>query len=233
MSRSIEKLFRAPYGVPNGLQLTEEGLWIADQITDRVALVEFTAPGDYGVTRLVRDLPSQSSNTSGLAFGDGALWLAANGAATLWRPEKETDAAKGTGEILKIDPYSGETLARWPVPDGGGTHGFEFDHFEAGFVWVTTLKSKTLSKMRLDVWEAVQTIDLPYPRAHGVVRQADGVWVVHTADRHIVKFDTNTGAEIDRVTVPESDPQPHGLSACGDDLLYCDATSGWIVKISL
>ena len=40
MGRKIEKLFRAPYGVPNGLQVTDEGLWIADQITDRVALVE-------------------------------------------------------------------------------------------------------------------------------------------------------------------------------------------------
>ncbi len=137
------------------------------------------------------------------------------------------------GEILKIDPYNGETLNRWPVPGGGGTHGFEFDHIEAGFVWVTTLKSQTLSKVRVEGWEVVQVIDLPYNRAHGVVRTSDGIWVVHTADRHIVKFDTETGAETDRVTVPESDPQPHGLSACGDDLLYCDATSGWIVKINL
>ena len=35
MSRTIEKLFRAPYGVPNGLQVTDEGLWIVDQITDQ------------------------------------------------------------------------------------------------------------------------------------------------------------------------------------------------------
>jgi hypothetical protein len=233
MARSIEKLFRAPYGVPNGLELTDEGLWIADQITDRVALVEMAEPSEYGVTRLVRDVPSQSSNTSGLAFGDGALWLAANCAATLWRPEKDTDAPKGQGDILKIDPYSGETLERWSVPGGGGTHGFEFDHFEAGYVWVTTLKNQTLSKVRIADWEVVHVIDLPYVRGHGVVRQADGIWVVHTADRVIVKLDLESGAELDRVTVPESDPQPHGLSACGDDLLYCDAASGWIVRINL
>ena len=51
MSRSIEKLFRAPYGVPNALQTVAEGLWITDQITDRVALVEIAAPSEYGVTR--------------------------------------------------------------------------------------------------------------------------------------------------------------------------------------
>ena len=42
MGRKIEKLFRAPYGVPNGLQVTDEGLWVADQITDRGSV-----SGDY------------------------------------------------------------------------------------------------------------------------------------------------------------------------------------------
>ena len=41
-----------------------------------------------------------------------------------------------------------------------------------------------------------------------------------------------SGAELDRITVPESDPQPHGLSKLGADLVYCDATSGWVVKIT-
>ena len=90
MSRTIEKLFRAPYGVPNALQVVEEGLWITDQITDRVALIEIAEPSEYGVTRLIRDIPSESSNTSGMAWGGGSLWLAANGAGTLWRPARPT-----------------------------------------------------------------------------------------------------------------------------------------------
>ena len=69
MPRTIQKLFRAPYAIPNGLQVTEEGLWIVDQITDRVALVELSDPSDYGVTQLIRDIPSESSNTSGMAYG--------------------------------------------------------------------------------------------------------------------------------------------------------------------
>ena len=50
MGRTVEKLFRAPYGVPNALQVVKEGLWITDQITDRVALVEIAEPSEYGVT---------------------------------------------------------------------------------------------------------------------------------------------------------------------------------------
>ena len=54
--------------MPNALQVVEEGLWITDQITDRVALIEIAEPSEYGVTRLIRDIPSESSNTSGMAW---------------------------------------------------------------------------------------------------------------------------------------------------------------------
>jgi outer membrane protein assembly factor BamB len=229
----IQKFLRAPYGVPNGLQVTQEGLWIADQITDRLALVEIAQPSEYGVTRLVRDLPSESSNTSGLAWGRGSLWLAANGPATLWRRERPTDARKGQGEILEVDSQTGATRHRWPVPGGGGVHGLEYDCFDEGHLWITTLKDQTLSKVRLADWSVQHVVPLPYRRAHGVVRVEDGVWVVHTSDRLIVKLDVEDGKELYRVAVPEDMPEPHGLSIFGKDLLYCDATSGWVVKIAL
>lgn len=233
MARQIRKLFRAPYSVPNGLQKTEDGLWIVDQITDRLALIEIADPSEYGVTKMIRDVASESSNTSGLAYGDGALWLAANGPGTLWRPLRSTDAKQGQGEIFKVDPETGETLQRYPVPGGGGVHGIEYDSHEEGFLWVTTLKEQTLSKVSIQDWQVQHVIPLPYGRAHGVVRVADGVWVVHTSERVIVKLDVANGAELDRVVVPPSEPEPHGLSIYGDDLLYCDATSGWVVQITL
>ena len=66
-----------------------------------------------------------------------------------------------------------------------------------------------------------------------MVRVADGIWVVHTSDRVIVKLDVESGGELDRVVVPDGEPEPHGLSIFGEDLIYCDATSGWVTKISL
>jgi hypothetical protein len=234
MARKIEKLFRAPYAVPNGLQVTEEGLWIVDQITDRVALVEPNAPTDYyGVPRFIRDIPSESSNTSGLTWGEGALWLAANGPADLWRPARPADAKKGQGEILKVDPQTGRTLARYPLPGGGGTHGLEYDGYDQGHLWLTTLKDQTLTKVRIEDWSVQHVIPLPYKRAHGVVRVTDGLWVVHTADRIIVKLDPADGAELDRIVVPPSEPEPHCLAIDGQGLLYCDAASGWVARISL
>ena len=65
------------------------------------------------------------------------------------------------------------------------------------------------------------------------MRVEDGIWVCHTGDRVIVKLDLADGSELDRIEVPEPHPEPHGLSIFGRDLIYCDAASGWIAKITL
>lgn len=233
---TIEKMFRAPYSVPNGLQVTEEGLWVVDQITDRVSLVTIDKPNEYGVSKWLRDFPTESSNTSGLTYGNGSLWLSANGNGSLWRDARPTDA--DGGEILEVNPADGKTVNRWKLPGGGGTHGIEFDKFEADTLWLTTLKNQTLSKVRISDWSVQQVLQLPYKRAHGVVRLEDGIWVVFTADRLIVKLDLESGAELDRIEVGTEYPEPHGLSIYPDGsgntcFLYCDATSGWVSKITL
>ena len=231
MARKIERLFQAPYSTPNGVQVTERGLWIVDQLTDRVALVEITGPHAYGATKILAEITSESSNTSGLTYGAGALWLAANGPGTRWRPPRPTDAE--SGDILQVDPETGNTLSRYPLPGGGGTHGIEYDRHEKGVLWVETLSGQTLGKVRIADWSVVHTVPLAYGRAHGLVRVVDGMWVVYTSDRLIVKLGLEDGKELDRIEVPESDPEPHGLSVYGNDLIYCDAMTGWVVKVTL
>lgn len=231
MSAKIERWFRAPYSMPNGVQATEEGIWVVDQVTDRAALLEVSDADEYGLLRLRSEVASESSNTSGLAWGEGSLWLAANGSAKKWRTPRDTDA--DSGEILRVDPKTGITTDRWPLPGGGGTHGLEYDPYETGTLWLTTLKTQTLTRVRISDWSVQKVIPLPYGRAHGVVRVEDGVWVVHTSDRTIVKLDVETGTVRDRIDVGPADPEPHGLSRYGDGFLYCDATSGWVVKIDV
>ncbi len=49
--------------------------------------------------------------------------MAANGKA-VGRPARPTDAT--TGEVVKVDPRSGKTVARYPIPGGGGVHGLKY-----------------------------------------------------------------------------------------------------------
>ena len=64
--------FRSPYAQPNGMQMTDEGLWVADQVTDRCALVETENINRYGKTLVLRELDTESSNTSGMTSDDDA-----------------------------------------------------------------------------------------------------------------------------------------------------------------
>ena len=233
MKVEIRNLFRSTYGVPNGLQTTDDGLWIADQVTDRCSLMDTNETDDYyGVAKQIREIPSESSNTSGLTYGDGLLWFAANGAGGRWRTARDTDAP--TGEAHGVDPATGDTKRREKIPDGGGTHGIEHDKFEPETLWLTTLKSQTATQVKISDWSIQRTVNLPLKRAHGMVLVEDGLWVTHTGDRVIVKLDVETSEEMDRIEIPEPHPEPHGLSAFKDNSwVYCDATSGWVAEILL
>ena len=232
--KTYKKLFRSPYAVPNGLQATDDGLWIVDQITDRVMLVERNGELDYyGVPIMIREIPSDSSNTSGMAWGEGSLWLAANGSADKWRPGtrprcRQVDGRDPAGRSGNRRHYLAASAAqrrRHPW--------HRVRQYRARHLWLTTLKDQTLTKMRISDWSVQHVIPLPYNRAHGVVREEDGVWVVHTGHRVIVKLSLTDGSELDRITVPDSEPEPHGLSADPDSrFLYCDASSGSVVAIS-
>lgn len=232
MERKIERLFRAPYALPNDLQVTDQGLWIVDQASDRVARVQAEAPDpEYRTCVITHEIATESSNTSGLTYGEGALWLAANSSgAGRWRTPRPTDASEG--EILRVDPETGKTLHRFPVPGGGGTHGLDYDTYEPGTLWLTTLRSQTLTQISIADGSIRHVIPLPYHSAHGVVRVEDGIWVVHKLEWAIFKLDPADGTLRDRIEIPREMPEVHGLARDGADLLYCDATTGWVVRIT-
>src|SRR5437588_5788073 len=71
----VELLWKAPEAHPNALQATTEGLWVADQVTDAAYLL------NWKTGKLIRMVQTESSNTSGIAYGGGFLWMGANGPA--------------------------------------------------------------------------------------------------------------------------------------------------------
>src|SRR4029079_7044464 len=64
-------LFKSPEGDPNALAVAPDGLWIAEQKTDNAHLVDWNG-------KLLTTVRTESKNTSGMACGDGYVWMAAN-----------------------------------------------------------------------------------------------------------------------------------------------------------
>jgi len=208
----FEPMFTAPCSMPNGLQATDEGIWMVDQETDHILLVD-------GDGRTVRRLKTETENGSGIAYGDGALWLGSNGPAT-FREKRPTD--REGKYILKIDPHSGASLAAYPLEGPGGVHGVEWAE---GMLWVTRPGVKVIEQYDLSDFSIVHKIPSPLPRSHGLAWMDGTLWCVYTADRVIVKQDPTDGKVLERIEVSEPNPEPHGLTLWQGQLIYCDATS--------
>src|ERR1700704_4510950 len=72
----VEKLFKTPDRYPNALEAMPDGLWVGDQVSERVNKL------DWQTGKVLEDFVAQAHNTSGLAVGGGFLWIGCNGAGT-------------------------------------------------------------------------------------------------------------------------------------------------------
>ena len=111
----VEKLFKAPDIHPNALEAAGDGLWIGDQVSERIFRV------DWKTGKLLHEVQTEAHNTSGLAVGAGYLWISCNGGVSNRRPARPTD--KPIGEVLQADPKTGKTVKLWTLPWGNGIHG--------------------------------------------------------------------------------------------------------------
>src|SRR5436309_11815414 len=78
----VERLFKAPDIHPNALEAAPDGLWIGDQVSERVFKV------GWKDGKVLHEVQTESHNTSGIAVGAGYLWLGANGGVSGRRPPR-------------------------------------------------------------------------------------------------------------------------------------------------
>jgi hypothetical protein len=205
------KQIETPCDMPNGLQWTDEGLFVMDQLTDNVYVVD-----EQGT--LIRTISTPTANGSGITVGGGFLWTASNGNSAS-RPARSTDT--GLGYIYKLDLQTGEPIDRFRTPDGGGIHGIEYDD---GKIWVTAFQPLAIYLMETTGrYDIVHSFEVDTTRLHGLARVDDGLWCAHTTDNVIIKYDVDSGSELDRITLDEGDAFVHGLSIKDGDLWYGDA----------
>ncbi|HUQ93727.1 MAG TPA: glutaminyl-peptide cyclotransferase [Bryobacteraceae bacterium] len=228
----VTKIFRSPEGHPNAMETVPEGVWIGEQVSDTAYLMDWKG-------NVLKKVQTESSNTSGIAFGDGVLWIAANGKAIM-RDPKPSDAT--TGKIVKVDPGNGRTLARYDVPGGGGVHGLLFHN---GKLWITSLKLQKLSQVDPKTFEVVHQIPCKLGRAHGLDWDKGYIWCMFSNERQIHRIDPKDGTVAGIVQLGDKDPDPHGMCMHYGKLYYCDAgiapgakpnnspDAGWICRIDL
>jgi len=211
MRKSVEVLFQSPEGHGNGLEATREGLWVAEQISDRAHLL------DWETGKVLASYETQSSNTSGIAAGGGYLWMAANGPASR-RETRSHDVKKG-GRIVKVDLETGKHVKNYPTPNGGGLHGL---NWTGDSLWITQFGPNAILRSDADL-HVKDSFPVPLSRAHGLAWDGNYLWCMFSNDFRVLKFDVETSRIVEAIQLNSDDPDPHGMTWHDGYLYYCDA----------
>jgi streptogramin lyase len=218
---NVERLFKAPDKHPNALEAAPDGLWIADQVSERVYKV------DWQTGKVLHQVPTESHNTCGLALGGGYMWLNANGGVSGRRAPRPTD--EPFGEIVQADARTGKTVKVHALP-WRSTQGNAMIHgsvyvAESQTLWVVALSINALAELDpKDDLRIVRLVPIAGVRAHGIDWQDGALWCLFAGDRTIQKIDANSGRVLETITLsPTSDPDPHGMCVHGGYMYYCDA----------
>jgi streptogramin lyase len=212
---AVERLFKAPDIHPNALEAAPDGLWIGDQVSERVFKV------DWHTGKVLHQVQTESHNTSGLALGGGYLWLNANGGVSGRRPARAAD--KPFGEIVQADPKTGKTIKVYDPP-WGGVHGNVWVE-ETQTLWTVALNINALAELDpKDNLRVLRIIPVNGDRPHGLDWDKGAIWCLFAGDRLVQKLDPNSGKVLEVVTLsPTSDPDPHGMCIHDGYMYYCDA----------
>ena len=248
------KMFKAPGMYPNGLAVAPEGLWIAQQkISDlQAGLWHEAVPTNRDEAawlvdwngKLLKTVTTKSRNTSGMAYGNGCVWMGANA-----DPEGffQTDMNSKLVRHLQI-PMG------YPN-DGGGCHGAQWHD---GKLWIVA--NRLRGNLRVDA--ATWTPEFMIPiyttgdllRWHDITFDDQGfLWQINGNDSFkpedgkpgLIKYDVKTGQVEELVEFEPGSCDPHGLEFHDGKLISCDAgvhpgwkdlaspSSGWIFSIEL
>jgi hypothetical protein len=214
-SPHVERLYKvAGMEHPNALEATPDGLWMGDQISEKVMKV------DWQTGKVLTEMTAESHNLSGLAVGDGYLWVGSNGANSR-RPPRPTD--KPYGEISQLDMKTGKIVKLYPVPWGGGIHGTAWAP-QTGTLWVTALSVGAVAEMDVkDNMRILRMFPARGDRAHGLDLDNGAMWVLFAGELEFRKFDISNGKVLEAVKLSASDPEPHGACIHDSYMYYCDA----------
>lgn len=247
------KLFKSPPGFPNGVAITPEGLWIAEQKMSGDQAVAYHLPEPKSLTeacwlvdwngKLLKTVNTESRNTSGMAVGGGYVWMVANAP-----PEG----------VFQVDMnsrlVSHRQIPLGPADNGGGCHGALW---QDGKLWIASLRLRGNLRVDPKTWEPEFMI--PFYQApdrvryHGIAWDDGTIWQIVGNDSKryseyrpcLVRYEAATGKVLEVADFVPGSCDPHGLAMHDGKLISCDAgihpgwptndspTAGWIFQIDL
>ncbi len=246
------KLFKSPQGYPNGIAVTPEGLWIAEQKLSGAQAVSYNLPEPKNLDeaawlvdwngKLLKTVTTPSRNTSGMAVGGGYVWMVANA------PPEGVFQMDMNSKLI-----SHRQIPLGPANDGGGCHGALWHE---GKLWIAALRLRGNIRVDPKTWQPEFMIPFyqSFPdrvRYHGIAWDNGTMWQVvgNESKRYseynagLVRYDAATGKVLETVDLVPGSCDPHGLAMHDGVLISCDAgihpgwpnndspTSGWIFRI--
>ena len=197
----VERLFKAPDIHPNALEAAPDGLWIGDQVSERVFRV------DWQTGKVLHEVQTESHNTSGGVSGR--------------RPPRPAD--KPFGEVIQADLKTGKTVKIHQLPWGGGVHGITFVA-QTQTLWVTALSIGAVAEMDPKDFRMLRMRPAKGDRPHGLDWDNGALWVLIAGDHLVQKIDPESGKVLEIVTISRTaDPDPHGMCIKDGYMYYCDA----------
>ncbi len=234
----VETIFKTPGPKPNGLQATEEGLWIIDQDNSRASLVS------YSDGKVLRDFNTEAHRPSGITFDGEAIWLASTYSREIIRSEASTGKTiakyytPGAGVIYRmpLDPPGRRSpLAPAPEPPPGrppaavrnntqprpgtGAHGLEW---RDGKLWAAVPPSRMIYRIDPRTWIVEQQFPTSGNRPHGIGWEGNYLWCTDSNQNAFFKHDPDSGEIVEKIQLADNDPLPHGMTLWDGAIWYCD-----------
>src|SRR5579863_1699537 len=214
------KLFKSPDGFPNGLALAPEGLWIGEQKLTGAQAAQYHLPEPKSLEehawlvdwdgKVLKTVTTPSRNTSGMAYGNGCIWMCANA------PPEGVFQVDMNSRLI-----SHRQIPLGPPNDGGGCHGAMWND---GKLWIAALRLRAILRVDPATWQPEFMIPFyaspEKPRYHAIAWDNGSIWQIigndcknHSDYRPaLIRYEAATGTVVETVDFEPNSADPHGLA---------------------
>jgi hypothetical protein len=215
----IELLWKSPDRYPNALESSPEGLWVGDQVSERLNLL------DWKTGKVLEDFVGEAHNTSGVAVGGGFIWIGCNGAGTAASlREFKRPYDKNYGEIVKLD-MKGKQVKGYRTP-WGSQHGTYYNR-QTDKLWAVAPGLGLLVEMDpKDDLRISRMVQIRMNVPHGLDFHEGSFYVIDGADRLVARLDAENGRLQESWVFGPDDPDPHGMCIHDNHVYFTDAGLG-------